>query len=351
MTTSRKCSALCKKPEPAIRAVSVVQIPLDEIDDAALNDNTFNDNALNIRPLNHDSLLTSASKSARVVMASAPLNTGFLSHLARTVCVWLFVRPLQAVVALGKTLFASPVPMRATMLAGFAFIAAVISTHMVAGEIDLTKLLPGAQQTDGRPVIVVRNGRLANTGTGPAMNLEVTSPRYRLLGTLAAGQDMDLPANDFSVRFEWSEGSQVKRATRSFKVGAPGNTRVAGAVLGVADVAQAGASAAASAPQGMTATYDPVTHLLTIAARKPVEVRVDGFLLRPVARTDKDGAQFRYVQANVLVLGQDLKQGETVTFEVVFTKPQDFYSIPIYIREPGQPAAYFTVSVSTGSPS
>lgn len=333
---------------PRIRAVSVVQIPLEENENAISSDNTMNTSA---PP--HDSLLTSASKASRALKATFPLITGFLSHLARTVCVWLFVRPFQSVVTVGKTLFDSPVPLRVTVLAGFAFIAAIISARMVAGEIDLTKLMPGAQQTDGRPIIVVQNGRLTNTGSGPALNLEVTKPRYRLLGTLAAGQNLDLPANDFAVQFEWNEGGRTQRATRSFdlRASALGATeRVTGRTdNGQASVAQSGSSTNAAAPEGITATYDPATHLLTIVAQKPVEVRVDGFLLRPVARTDQEGTQFRYVQANVLVLGQDLKQGDTLTFEVVFTKPQDFYSIPIYVREPGKPAAYFTVSVSTGA--
>ena len=100
-------------------------------------------------------------------------------------------------------------------------------------------------------------------------------------------------------------------------------------------------------PRGLAASYDPATHLLSVSAAKPIDVRVDGFLLRPVARADKDGAQYRYAQANILVLGQDLKSGDSVTFEVVFTKPQDHYSIPIYVREPGKSATYLTVSLAT----
>jgi hypothetical protein len=155
------------------------------------------------------------------------------------------------------------------------------------------------------------------------------------------------------VQFEWNEGGQVKRATRSFKVGdasTAGNGRVAGTTNTTATVALTGASVDALAPPKITATYDPATHLLTVSAQRPVEVRVDGFLLRPVSRTEKEGGHYRYVQANVLVLGQDIQQGDTVQFEVVFTKPQDFYSIPIYVREPGKPFVYFTVSVTTAAP-
>lgn len=300
-------------PRPRPRAVSVVEIPLPA---------------------------ESASPNRRAKSGPASLNTNFADNSAKTVC--------------GRPFWTSPTrspnlaPLRSTVIAGFAFLAIIFVARFATGEIDLTNLVPGSEPQDARPVIVVQDGRLTNTGNAAAHNLEVTKPRYRLIGTLSPNENLDLPANDFTVSFEWNENGKTERATRSFKTG-PEEPAANGRVVGTtqASDAQSGASVNAIAPQGITATYDPATHLLTVSAEKSVEVHVDGFLLRPIARTDKEGAQYRYVQANVLVLGQDIQQGETVAFEVVFTKPQDFYSIPIYIREPGKPAAYFTVSVST----
>jgi hypothetical protein len=255
-----------------------------------------------------------------------------------------------------RWIFSSAVPLRATVIAGFVLIACVLSARVVSGEIDLSRLMPGAAPDAGRPRIVLQGGKLLNAGDAPAFNLEFTRPNYRLAGTLAPSEAIDAPSSTFAVQYEYRENNQTKRATRSFTLG--GAERVAGQRENEATAPGTGimpatleASASTHTPPGIAAEYDPATHLLTVTAQKPVEVRVDGFLLRPIARTDKDGAQYRYVQANVLVLGQDIQQGDTVQFEVVFTKPQDFYSIPIYVREPGKPASYFTVSVSTGAAS
>jgi hypothetical protein len=69
-----------------------------------------------------------------------------------------------------------------------AFLAILFCAKEFAfGEIDLTKLMSETASAEGRPIIVVQNGRLTNTGVGPALNLEVTRPRYRLIGTLPAG--------------------------------------------------------------------------------------------------------------------------------------------------------------------
>lgn len=233
-------------------------------------------------------------------------------------------------------------PLRVTVIAAAVFLAIVIAASAAGSEIDLTRFLPGASAADGRPRIVVVEGRLVNQGEGPALNLEVTRPRYRLIGNLNAGAGQPIPGPDFSVQYEWREGDRVHRETRTFKTSqpsAPASTgRTAPLIPAPID--------SATLPPGLTATYDHATHLLTVSAARPVEVRVDGFLLRPVSRTDKEGAQYRYAQANILVLGQDLKRGETVTFEVVFTRPQDYYSIPIYVREPDRPPAYLTVSTA-----
>ena len=315
---------------PHARAVSVVEIPLDDPE---------------FREARRSTVKTPYSIPLVTHAAPVPdsLITRFLRVLAKSVCVWT--------AKLTRAATSAP-PIRVTVIAATIFLAAIITAHVARSEIDLTTLMPGASQNNGRPLIVVQNGKLTNAGDVPAINLEVTKPRYRLIGTLAPNQTIELPADNFSVQFEWIEDGQTKRATRSFQgagtsgtVG--GSERVAGTTHGVAAVAQSGASTAEPAPPGIAATYNPATHLLTVPSQKSVEVRVDGFLLRPVSRTDKEGTQYRYVQANVLVLGQDLRQGDTVTFEVVFTKPQDFYSIPIYVHEPGKPAAYFTVSVGT----
>jgi hypothetical protein len=239
------------------------------------------------------------------------------------------------------------------------FLAIVVTSSVVTSDIDLTKLMPGATG-DGRPRIVVVDGRLVNQGEGPALNLEITRPRYRLVGTLAAGDGIPNPAGDFAVQYEWRDGDKTQRETRAFKTG--NDERVAGTRAGTVpernEAALHTATLAGSTtvpydsgtlPQGLAASYDPATHLLTVTADRSIEVRVDGFLLRPISRTDKDGADYRFAQANILVLGQDLKRGETTVFEVVFTKPQDFYSIPIYVREPGRPAAYLTVTIGTGA--
>lgn len=233
-------------------------------------------------------------------------------------------------------------PLRVTVIAAAVFLAIVIAASAAGSEIDLNRFLPGASTADGQPRIVVVDGRLVNQGAGPALNLEITRPQYRLIGTLAAGGGQPIPAPDFAVQYEWREGDRVHRETRAFKIGqAPVPSRA-----GVTATVISSPIDSATLPPGLTATYDHATHLLTVSAAQPVEVRVDGFLLRPVSRTDKEGAQYRYAQANILVLGQDLKRGEEVTFEVVFIRPQDYYSIPIYVREPGRPPVYLTVSTS-----
>jgi hypothetical protein len=245
-------------------------------------------------------------------------------------------------------------PLRVTILASTVFLAIVVTSSVVTSDIDLTKLMPGATG-DGRPRIVVVDGRLVNQGEGPALNLEITRPRYRLVGTLAASDGIPNPSGDFAVQYEWRDGDKTQRETRAFKTG--NDARVAGRRDEAANhtATLAGSTLApyntdsGTLPQGFAAGYDPATHLLTVTADRAIEVRVDGFLLRPISRTDKDGADYRFAQANVLVLGQDLKRGETTVFEVVFTKPQDFYSIPIYVREPGRPAAYLTVTTSVGA--
>lgn len=319
------------------RSVSIVDIPLDETAPDAPSASP--------RPGTQY-----PPESNHVLADPTSLIWGFLCLLAKSVCVRV-IRPLATVC---RWTFASPVPLRVTVLAGFVLLACVFSARVVNSEIDLTKLMSAAAQDTGQPRIVVQNGRLMNAGDGPARNLEFTKPSYRLIGTLEPGEALAPPANAFSVQFEFTENGQTKRATRSFTLA--GNERVAGQREKETDApgtsilpATLEASTSMHTPPGIAAEYDPATHLLTVTAQKAVEVRVDGFLLRPIARTDKDGGQYRYVQANVLVLGQDIRQGDTVQFEVVFTKPQDFYSIPIYVREPGKPASYFTVSVSTGA--
>lgn len=325
------------------RAVSVVDV-LEREPDTVIEDELAPRPASAKPPRRH-----SDRRCVSAIAALLSLIPGFLQGAWKSVCARTRSEqqtptgtPRPATIPADRT--------RLSILAGAAFVGILVGSRVVLGEIDLNRLMPGATTSDGRPVIVVENGRLMNSGGAPALNLEVTRPRYRLVGTLAPGQGIEIPAPDFAVQFEWNEGNHVKRATRTFKVGGTsvsGNARVAGATHAIAAAAQSGAFDDALVPSGITATYEPATHLLTVVARKPVEVRVDGFLLRPIARTDENGAQYRYVQANVLVLGQDLKQGDTVTFEVVFTKPQDYYSIPIYVREPGKPPAYFTVSVAT----
>lgn len=266
--------------------------------------------------------------------------------------VWKFaIRTIRTSCVVLSNLFsrvwAPPQPLRTTILASTIFLAVIITTTVVAGDIDLSKFMPGTEM-NGRPHIIVIDGRLVNQGDGPAINLEVTRPAYRLVGMLAVGDGFANPANDFAVQYEWREGDKVHRETRAFKTG---QERVAGNRTSADHTALHAVSIMAphdsgTLPQGLAASYDPVTHLLTVSADRPIEVRVDGFLLRPVSRTDKEGAEYRYAQANVLILGQDLKRGETTVFEVVFIKPQDFYSIPIYVREPGKPAVYLTVSTS-----
>lgn len=236
---------------------------------------------------------------------------------------------------------------------------AEISTR---AEIDLTRLSPTGETVGPvEPRFVLRAGRVVNDGSAPARNVEIVRPTYRLVGTVAAGDGFDAPTRNFSIRYEWTEArgaeaGRTKTEIRSFNVEPPrepAGRQVAGrsTAAGRAVVLEP----EPAAPPGLTAEYDPVRHVLTVEAEKPVEVRVDGFLLRPVSRTEKDGAAYRYTPANVLVLGQDLKEGQRVEFEVVFTKPADFYSIPIYVR-PIVPAAarsaeapasaYFTVTVA-----
>lgn len=333
MLQNERRAVLSRTRPQVLRAVPVTEIPDEHEPDTQVED---------------DVLSPPASPKPPEDASPAPcsIKWPFLSMLAPSVCV-------RAILERGWALMRSSVDhrpsLRLTVLAGAAFLGILFCAGIVAGEIDLNRLMPGATSAEGRPVVVVQNGRLTNTGAGPALNLEVTRPRYRLIGTLAVGQSIELPGPDFAVQFEWTEGGRTQRATRSFKVGDAAtatNGRVAGANNGVASAAQSGAPTAELAPPGIAATYDPATHLLTVTAQKPVEVRVDGFLLRPISRTEKEGAQFRYVQANVLVLGQDIRQGDTVQFEVVFTQPQNYYSIPIYVREPGKPFVYFTVSVA-----
>lgn len=271
----------------------------------------------------------------------SPMYRTFPPHVRAFVC--------EARDFVHRVFFGTAPPLRITVLAAAVFFAIVIVASAAGSEIDLTKFLPGNTATTGRPQIVVVDGRLTNQGDGPALNLEVTRPRYQLIGTLAASEGTAIPASDFAVQYEWKEGDNTHRESKSFKIG---NGVVAGHT-GVTSPAPNQFTPSVATldsgviPRGLAACYDPATHLLTITADHPVEVRVDGFLLRPISRTDKDGAQYRYAQANLLVLGQDLKQGDTVTFEVVFTKPQDYYSIPLYVRELGKPATYLTVSVST----
>lgn len=240
----------------------------------------------------------------------------------------------------------------ATVTAAAILVSLVVGAGVVRGEIDLAKLA-GLSHETLLPRIVVTGGKVVNVGDGPAANVEITRPRYKLIGTLEPGAGIEIPAPDFAIQYEWLEDGKTRRATRAFKVGAqdgaPNNSndnRVAGRSDHGTGRAAENTALSTDAPDGLTARYDPATHLLTVSAAQPMEIRVDGFLLRPVSRTAKDGTEYRYVQANILVLGQDLKEGDTVTFEVVFTRPQDFYSIPIYARVPGREPVYFVVSVS-----
>lgn len=259
---------------------------------------------------------------------ASPLKTDFTPHVPQT--VWC------KAVLFAKSVCGVP-SLRATILAGVVFLAVVITATLAGSEIDLSKFMPGIAATGNRPLIVVVGHKLMNQGDAPALNVEVTRPRYLLVGTINAGEAVDVPANDFAIQYEWNDGDKLQRETKSFKIG---ETSRQASIMPPID--------SAVMPPGLTASYDPATHLLTVSAERPTEVRVDGFLLRPISRTEKDGADYRYAQANILVIGQDLKRGETTTFEVVFTKPQDFYSIPIYVREPGKPPVYLTVSLSTG---
>lgn len=253
----------------------------------------------------------------------------------RAVCGWCAPRPHR---------------LRYTVLAATGVLAVLVATGIARGEIDLSKLL-GRQTQTGTPLLTVANGQLTNAGNAEANHVEVTRPRYRLLGTIAPGQSFEIPANDFAIQYEWNENDRTKRETKNFRVAGEehinsGNARS----VQSPSASQTGTDVLEGAvPEGLDAAYDPATHILTVTAPRPMEIRVDGFLLRPVARSEKDGTAYRYVEAGLLVLGQDLKAGSTTTFEVVFTRPQDFYSIPIYVREPGKTPVYLTLSVGTRS--
>lgn len=285
----------------------------------------------------------------RAVRADVSALCEFFAH--RVSRVWAVVRPFALVAP----------SLRVTVLASSLLLAIVISASVVTSEIDLTPLLPGAAPL-GRPRLVVLNDKLLNQGDAPAQNVEITRPRYRLVGTLSAGEAIPVPSADFAVQYEWNENDKLRLETRSFRTAtsAASDPRSArqtasppSATLHLTPTrspySQAPDPASGAAAMGLAATYDPATRLLTVTADRLVEVRVDGFLLRPISRTDRDGGEYRFSQANILVLGQDLKRGETTVFEVVFTRPQDFYSIPIYVREPGGPASYFTVTTSVAA--
>ncbi len=290
--------------------------------------------------------LAAAWQAAR---ASCRALCELLAHRASR--VWAVVRSF----ALGAP------SLRVTVLAASVLLAIVISSSVVTSEIDLTPLLPGAAPI-GRPRLIVLNDKLLNQGDAPAENVEITRPRYRLVGTLSAGEAIPVPAADFAVQYEWNENDKVRRESRSFRTAtetAPDRQSARQAASPPSAVSHLAPMRspydhgpdldAGTAARALTATYDPATHTLTVSADRLVEVRVDGFLLRPISRTDKEGGEYRFAQANILVLGQDLKRGETTVFEVVFTRPQDFYSIPIYVREPGGPASYFTVTTSVAA--
>ena len=227
---------------------------------------------------------------------------------------------------------------RTALAAGAALAIAVLLAFAGESDIDIGRLVAGAS---GAPRVVVVHGEIANVGDGAAQNVEITAPSYRLIGNVAAGARVPAPAGDLTIRYEWEENGKVLHTQRIFRVpqtrDEPRGSRIAGE------------PSVPAAPPGVRASYDPATHMLTVESDRRIEVWSDGFLLRPVARTDRGGEEYRYVPSNTLVLGQSLVQGETVEMEVVFTRPQDYFSIPLYAREPGKPPAYFTVSVAAGA--
>lgn len=229
-----------------------------------------------------------------------------------------------------------------TVVAVVGVVVAVVGVASLVShaEIDLTRLSPtGEQIGSGTPRLILEGGRVSNTGNATARNVEIVRPRYNSIGNVSPGEGFTAPSRNFSVRYEWGSLAQPRTEVKQFNVE---EERPAG---GSTSAAKAEIEPTPPVPDGLVATYDPATHLLTVTAGKPIEVRVDGFLLRPISKTSNEGEGYRYTPANILVLGQDLKEGQRVEFEVVFTKPQDYYSIPIYVREAGEKEwTYFTVS-------
>lgn len=240
----------------------------------------------------------------------------------------------------------------------FATIALVFSVRSsTTAEIDLRRLGTTSPEGTERATLVIEAGRVWNRGEAVAENVEILAPRYRLVGTILPGESVEAPAETFRVRYEWPSRSGPRTETKLFERPVRSDTAAPASRGGSAPSARpapASSSPGETLPAvaaGLVAAYDPATHLLTIRAGRTLNVRADGFLLRPVRRTDENGIEYRYLPANVLVLGQNLGRGEAVAFEVVFTRPQDHYALPLYVWEDGGTPSYVEVGVAVGAAS
>lgn len=239
--------------------------------------------------------------------------------------------------------------LRLSVLAAAIVVAGIVAAGIARGEIDLTKLVPGFTASDGIPRLIVRDRSLTNIGTGPAQNVEILKPTYRLIGTIAAGSSVPVPGDDFAVRWEWTANNKTEDDNRLFHLADPVTTTPGSRSKTEVMLESRGDPYLGDVPSGMKATYDPVSHILEITADTCIEVKADGYLLRPTGRSTQLGSEYRFSQTNILVIGQDVDRGQSVRFEVVFVKPQEFYSLPLYVRTEGSAWTYFTVSVSSKS--
>ncbi len=244
----------------------------------------------------------------------------------------------------GKSFIPSPSTprdWRTPLAIAVAVVAVVFALRSsTAAEIDLTRLGERAPEPSDRATVILDDGRLANVGTAPAENLEIVEPSYRFLGSVGPEEAVAAPVGRFRIRYEWRTRTGIQRESKVFEDGVA-STR--------SPRTQSPTATTPPAPEGVTATYDPASHMLTVRSAKPVSVRADGYLLRPVRRGGTEGIEYRYLPAHILVLGQNLQRGEAVTFEVVFTRAQDQYSIPLYIQEDGKEPVYVEVGIPTAA--